>query len=98
MRLQSADALCAAAEQLPVPVVLEHVVRPLLQCLDRGPDAAVALVRIGGGLGAQLAARHLLEPLLGVLACSGTPHTKAAAVRQLRAGTLNDACKWSCKD
>lgn len=69
-----------------MPVVLEHVVRPLLLCLDRGPDAAVALVRIGGGLGAQLAARHLLEPLLGVLACSGAPTVKAAAARQQRAG------------
>jgi len=55
-----------------VPVTLEHVVWPLLLSLARGPDAALALVGIGRTLGGTLTAKHLLPPLLAVLASSGT--------------------------
>ena len=83
---QAVDALCAAAEQLPAPVVLEHIARPVVLSLDCGPDSAVALVCIGSGLGGELAARHLLGPLLGVLASSGSRPANLAS-QKLRAGT-----------
>lgn len=70
--LQAGEALCDAVSSLPVPVVLEHVVWPLLLSLSRGPDTALALVSIGRTLGGPLAARHLVPPLLAVLASSGT--------------------------
>ena len=69
--LQAGEALCNSARSLPVPVVLEHVVRPLLLSLACGPDPALALVSIGCVLGGLLTARHLLQPLLAVLASSG---------------------------
>ena len=55
-----------------MPVTLEHVVWPLLLSLARGPDAAFALVGISRMLGGTLTAKHLLPPLLAVLASSGT--------------------------
>lgn len=59
-----------------MPVELEHIVRPVLLSLGCGPHAAVALVRIGGSMGGELAAKHLLEPLLRVLASSGSSPAK----------------------
>ncbi len=55
-----------------MPVTLEQVIWPLLLSLARGPDAALALVGISCMLGGTLAAKHLLPPLLAVLASSGT--------------------------
>ena len=90
--MQAVDALCAAAEQLPVPVVLEHIVRPVLLSLSSGPHAAVALVRIGGSMGGELAAKHLLEPLLRVLASSGSLPAKHSA-EQLNTG--GELIRWN---
>ena len=70
--MQAGEALCNAARSMPVPVTLEHVVWPLLLSLARGPNAALALVGIGRTLGGALAAKHLLPPLLAVLASSQT--------------------------
>ena len=53
-------------------MVLEHVVLPLLLSLARGPEPAMALVSIGRTLGGSLTAKHLLMPLLAVLASSGS--------------------------
>lgn len=68
-----------------MPVVLEHIVRPVLLSLSCGIHAAVALVRIGGSMGGELAAKHLLEPLLRVLASSGSSPAKMQA-EQLNSG------------
>ena len=83
--MQAGEVLCNAARSLPVPVILDHVVWPLLLSLARGPDAALALVGIGRTLGGALAAKHLLPPLLAVLASSGT-------VRQSWSGRFSSLC------
>jgi hypothetical protein len=80
--LQAGEALCDVARGLPLPVILEHMVWPLLLSLTRGPDPAIAVVGIGRTLGGTLAARHLLPPLLALLASSG-------AVRSCWTGALH---------
>jgi hypothetical protein len=70
-----AQALVDTARLLPLPVTLEHSLRPLLLSLPEGPDVAIALIRLGSALGSACAAVHLLPALLAVLASwpSGAP-------------------------
>ena len=60
--------LCAVVgNKLTLPVVLEHVVRPLLLALGNSPDVAVALIGVGGALGGAMTALHVLPSLIMVL-------------------------------
>ena len=81
--VQAAVAALQALVQrvLPVPVVLEHLVRPLLGALGSCPDAAVALVHLAADLGGALAARHVLPLLLELLngAAGGLADTASVA-------------------
>ncbi len=63
------QALGWLAERLPRPIALQHVLRPLLLRLPGSPDVALALTAVGAALGPAAAARHLLPPLLAVVAC-----------------------------
>lgn len=63
------QALGWLTERLPRPIALQYVMRPLLLRLPGSPDVALALIAVGAALGPAAAARHLLPPLLAVVAC-----------------------------
>lgn len=63
--------LCGVvATKLALPVVLEHVIRPLLLALGNSPDVAVALIGVGGAMGGPMTALHVLPSLIMVLISS----------------------------
>lgn len=63
--------LCGVvASKLTLPVVLEHVIRPLLLALGNSPDVAVALIGVGGAMGGPMTALHVLPSLIMVLISS----------------------------
>lgn len=69
----ASTAMCGIASiKLTLPVVLEHVVRPLLMALGNSPDVAVALIGVGSAIGGGMAAVHLLPSLAMVLISSRT--------------------------
>eukprot|EP00884_Botryococcus_braunii_P002555 jgi/Botrbrau1/122/Bobra.0022s0108.1 len=65
----AAQVIQLVAEQMPLPVALEEVVRPLLLLLEGPPDVVPALVGVAGALGGHSAAIHLLPPLLAIITC-----------------------------
>ena len=77
----SSTALCGVvSSKLTLPVVLEHVIRPLLLALGNSPDVAVALIGVGSSMGGAMAAVHLLPSLIMVLIGSNVlPQTQSAA-------------------
>lgn len=76
----SSTALCGVvSSKLPLPVVLEHVIRPLLLALGNSPDVAVALIGVGSAMGGAMAALHLLPSLIMVLISSSVNGQTAAA-------------------
>ena len=78
----SSTALCGVvSSKLPLPVVLEHVIRPLLLALGNSPDVAVALIGVGSAMGGAMAALHLLPSLIMVLISSSVNGQTAAALR-----------------
>ena len=78
----SSTALCGVvSSKLPLPVVLEHVIRPLLLALGNSPDVAVALIGVGSAMGGAMAALHLLPSLIMVLISSSVNGQTAAASR-----------------
>jgi len=78
----SSTTLCGVvSSKLPLPVVLEHVIRPLLLALGNSPDVAVALIGIGSAMGGAMAALHLLPSLIMVLISSSVNGQTAAALR-----------------
>ena len=57
--------LCGmVGSKLALPVVLEHVIRPLLLALGNSPDVAVALIGVGGAIGGVMTALHVLPSLI----------------------------------
>lgn len=68
----AADAMGEAAACLPLPAALEWVARPLVLALaapGRAPvQAAAGLVAVGRAVGAAAVARHLLPPLVSIIA------------------------------
>lgn len=98
MKLQAVvEAVQALAQRvLPVPVILEHLVRPLLGALGTGPDATVALIHVAADLGGALAARHVLPPLLELLnGVTADSADDASAVRA--AGTPQHLSCWDLR-
>ncbi len=93
-------ALQALAQRvLPVPVVLEHLVRPLLGALGSCPDAAVALVHLAADLGGALSARHVLPLLLELLNGAAGGLTDTASVTRAAGVSkehVSHASKFSC--
>ncbi|DBB03865.1 TPA: Spectrin beta chain, non-erythrocytic 5 [Trebouxia sp. C0004] len=78
----SSTALCGVVNsKLSLPVVLEHVIRPLLLALGNSPDVAVALIGVGSAMGGAMAALHLLPSLIMVLISSSVNGQTAAASR-----------------
>ena len=78
----SSTALCGVvSSKLPLPVVLEHVIRPLLLALGNSPDVAVALIGVGSAMGGAMSALHLLPSLIMVLISSSVNGQTAAASR-----------------
>lgn len=67
----ASTVLCAmVGNKLTLPVVLEHVIRPLLLALGNSPDVAVALIGVGGAIGGAMTALHVLPSLIMVLLSS----------------------------
>ena len=66
----AAEAMGAVAARLPLPATLEWVVRPLMLALGSGASgpAAAGLVSVAKAVGGAAAGRHLLPPLVSVLA------------------------------
>lgn len=64
----AASALAAQAGELPLPVMLQWYVRPLLANLTAGPRIPLALSSVANSIGEDAAAAHVLPPLLRALA------------------------------
>lgn len=78
----SSTALCGiVSSKLTLPVVLEHVIRPLLLALGNSPDVAVALIGVGSAVGGAMAALHLLPSLIMVVISSSVTGQTGAASR-----------------
>ena len=99
----SSTALCGVvSSKLTLPVVLEHVVRPLLLALGNSPDVAVALIGVGSAIGGVLAAVHVLPSLIMVLISSrtaepgGEGQQPAASRRRVSEGVLRAAHAFLC--
>ena len=84
----ASTALCGmTSSKLTLPVVLEHVIRPLLMALGNSPDVAVALIGVGSAIGGDMAALHLLPSLIMVLVSSSNDSTPARRHNRCSAGT-----------
>lgn len=78
-------ALLDAASRWPLPVTLQHVLRPLLLLVGEHPAVALLLVDLGAVLGDAATLQHLVPALLQLLLvdggrpeakdCSGMPCT-----------------------
>ena len=68
---------------MPLPVVLEAVLQPLLQSLAAGPHIALAIIGLAFSLPPPLAAVHLLPPLVHVLTCKPLPADKVSGAPTL---------------
>lgn len=81
----ASTVLCSVvATKLSLPVVLEHVIRPLLLALGSSPDVAVALIGVGGAMGGPITAVHVLPSLIMVLISSNvSPPAGKQAQRHL---------------
>ena len=79
----ASTALCGVvSNKLSLPVVLEHVIRPLLLALGNSPDVAVALIGVGSAIGGPLAALHVLPNLIMVLISSSVNDQADGAAQQ----------------
>ena len=79
----ASTALCGVAgNKLTLPVVLEHVIRPLLLALGNSPDVAVALIGVGGAIGGPMTALHVLPCLIMVLISSSVSETAGGSAQQ----------------
>lgn len=79
----ASTALCGVAgNKLTLPVVLEHVIRPLLMALGNSPDVAVALIGVGGAIGGHMTALHVLPSLIMLLISSNVSNIADAAAQQ----------------
>lgn len=77
--------LCGmVGSKLALPVVLEHVIRPLLLALGNSPDVAVALIGVGGAIGGVMTALHVLPSLIMVLISSSVSDVAAGQAQQQR--------------
>lgn len=78
----SSTALCGAvSSKLTLPVVVEHVIRPLLLALGNSPDVAVALIGVGSAIGGAMASLHLLPSLIMVVISSSVAEQSAVSSR-----------------
>ena len=79
----ASTALCGlTSSKLTLPVVLEHVIRPLLMALGNSPDIAVALIGVGNAIGGSMAALHLLPSLVVVLVSSKADSMPSSHIMQ----------------
>ena len=79
----ASTTLCGVVgSKLTLPVVLEHVIRPLLLALDNSPDVAVALIGVGGAIGGAMTALHMLPSLIMVLISSNESRPAAGPAQQ----------------
>ena len=77
--------LCGmVGSKLALPIVLEHVFRPLLLALGNSPDVAVALIGAGGAIGGVMTALHVLPSLIMVLISSSVSDVAAGQTQQQR--------------
>ena len=79
----ASTALCGVVgNKLTLPVVLEHVIRPLLLALGNSPDVAVALIGVGGAIGGPMTALHVLPCLTMVLISSSVSDSPGGSAQQ----------------
>lgn len=89
----ASTALCGmASSKLTLPVVLEHVIRPLLMALGNSPDIAVALIGLGNAIGGSMAALHLLPSLVVVLVSSDTDRVPSNLTGQTSSTGMTIVC------
>ena len=81
----ASTVLCAVVgNKLTLPIVLEHVIRPLLLALGNSPDVAVALIGVGGAIGGAMTALHVLPSLIMVLLSSSVSNLTDEQAQQRR--------------
>ena len=79
----ASTVLCAVVGiKLTLPIVLEHVIRPLLLALGNSPDVAVALIGVGGAIGGAMTALHVLPSLIMVLLSSSVSNAPGGQAQQ----------------
>ena len=79
----ASTVLCGVVgNKLTLPVVLEHVIRPLLLALGNSPDVAVALIGVGGAIGGAMTALHVLPSLIMVLLSSSVSNLVGEQAQQ----------------
>lgn len=79
----ASTVLCGVVgNKLTLPVIQEHVIRPLLLALGNSPDVAVALIGVGGAIGGAMTALHVLPSLIMVLLSSSVSNLAGEQAQQ----------------